>query len=60
MPRPIPPVTLTGTHIFKHRNHMLMLDGSTRSTVWCSIVGPEWPAVKANLAARLAAPSGEA
>lgn len=37
-----------------HRNHMLMPDGSMRSSVWYSIIDSEWPAVKARLAARLA------
>lgn len=37
------------------RNHMIMPDGSTRHTVWFSIVADEWPAVKAGLIARIAA-----
>ena len=37
------------------RNHMLMPDGSTRHTVWYSIVADEWPAVKDGLLQRIAA-----
>ncbi len=35
------------------RNHMVMPDGSTRHTVWFSILTEEWPEVKANLLARI-------
>jgi RimJ/RimL family protein N-acetyltransferase len=37
------------------RNHMIMPDGTVRSTASYSIVDAEWPAVKASLEARLAA-----
>jgi RimJ/RimL family protein N-acetyltransferase len=37
------------------RNHMIMPDGTVRSTASYSIVDAEWPAVKASLQARLAA-----
>ena len=37
------------------RNHMLMPDGSTRHTMWYSIVDEEWPAVKDRLLQRIAA-----
>ena len=37
------------------RNHMIMPDGSTRHTLWYSIVAEEWPAVKAGLEQRVAA-----
>ena len=37
------------------RNHMLMPDGSTRHTAWYSIVAEEWPAVRDELLARIAA-----
>jgi RimJ/RimL family protein N-acetyltransferase len=43
------------------RNHMIHSDGSTRHSVWFSIIEEEWPSVKARLEARLAAsrlPSG--
>lgn len=35
------------------RNHIIMPDGSTRHSVWYSIINDEWPAVKANLETRL-------
>lgn len=35
------------------RSHMVMRDGRIRDSVVFSIIGPEWPGVKANLAARL-------
>ena len=38
-----------------HRAHMVMPGGRIRDSVYYSIVGPEWPAVKANLSTRLAA-----
>ncbi len=37
------------------RNHMVMPDGSTRHTMWYSIVADEWPWVKARLLERVAA-----
>lgn len=37
------------------RNHMVMPDGSTRHTMWYSIIDEEWPAVKAGLLQRIAA-----
>ncbi len=36
------------------RNHMVMPDGSTRHTVWYSIIAEEWPAVKQRLLERIA------
>jgi N-acetyltransferase len=35
------------------RNHMIMPDGSTRHSVWYSIIKEDWPQVKANLEARM-------
>lgn len=35
------------------RKHMIMPDGSTRHSVWFSILDDEWPAVKAGLLRRL-------
>lgn len=35
------------------RKHMIMPDGSTRHTVWFSILDDEWPTVKAGLMKRL-------
>jgi RimJ/RimL family protein N-acetyltransferase len=37
------------------RNHMLMPDGSTRNTVWYSIIADEWPSVKERMLQRIAA-----
>ena len=37
------------------RNHMLMPDGTTRHTMWYSIIDTEWPAVKERLLRRVAA-----
>lgn len=37
------------------RNHCVMPDGSLRHSVWFSITKEEWPDVRANLQARLAA-----
>ncbi|MGC1188540.1 MAG: GNAT family protein [Candidatus Acidiferrales bacterium] len=37
------------------RNHMIMPDGSFRSSVWFSITQEEWPGVKSGLEARMAA-----
>ncbi len=37
------------------RNHMITHDGSFRHSVWFSIIEEEWPDVKANLEARMAA-----
>ena len=39
------------------RNHMIMPDGSTRHTMWYSIVADDWPDVKARLLARIATSS---
>ena len=36
------------------RNHMIMPDGSIRHSHWYSVIREDWPAVKANLAGRLA------
>ncbi|HYD51498.1 MAG TPA: GNAT family protein, partial [Gemmatimonadaceae bacterium] len=36
------------------RRHMVVPGGRVRDTVMFSIVAPEWPAVRARLAARLA------
>ncbi|MBI1206938.1 MAG: GNAT family N-acetyltransferase [Azospirillum sp.] len=36
------------------RNHMVCADGRIRDTVWFSVVDRDWPALKANLVARLA------
>ncbi len=36
------------------RNHMVMPDGSTRHTMWYSIVAEDWPGVKAQLLERVA------
>lgn len=38
-----------------HRRHMRRADGSLRDTAWYSVLLDEWPAVKAELEARLAA-----
>ena len=38
------------------RHHQILPDGTLRDTVVFSIVAPEWPAVKKNLAWRLARP----
>jgi RimJ/RimL family protein N-acetyltransferase len=38
-----------------HRNHMLVRGGESRDSAWYSVVGSEWPAVQAGLAARVAA-----
>jgi len=38
------------------RNHMIMANGTLRDTCVYSIVAPEWPAVKANLAWQLTRP----
>ena len=37
------------------RNHMITQDGSFRHSVWFSIIEEEWPAVKIELEARMAA-----
>jgi RimJ/RimL family protein N-acetyltransferase len=37
------------------RNHMITQDGSFRHSVWFSIIQEEWPAVKIELEARMAA-----
>lgn len=39
------------------RNHFVMPDGSTRHSVWFSIIREEWPRVKALLEARVQRPS---
>jgi len=38
-----------------HRKHMLVRGGENRDTAWYSVIDDEWPAVRANLARRLAA-----
>ena len=38
------------------RYHMICADGRYRDTVYCSVIEPEWPRVKAALEARLAPP----
>jgi RimJ/RimL family protein N-acetyltransferase len=38
-----------------HRQHRVLLDGSYRDSAWYSVIDREWPAVRANLARRLAA-----
>ena len=38
-----------------HRKHMIMPDGSSRDTMWYSILDTEWPAVREALLARIAA-----
>lgn len=40
------------------RNHMLLPDGYRRHSVYYSLIDTEWPAVKARLEAKLAAPPG--
>jgi len=35
------------------RNHIIMPDGSTRHSVWYSIIEEDWPAAKAGLEARM-------
>lgn len=42
------------------RNHMIMPDGSTRHSVWYSIIEEEWPEVKVRLQNRLERARGEA
>jgi N-acetyltransferase len=37
------------------RKHMLVRGGERRDSAWYSVIDDDWPAVKANLAARLAA-----
>jgi RimJ/RimL family protein N-acetyltransferase len=37
-----------------HRKHMLVRSGENRDSAWYSVVDHEWPAVRANLEARLA------
>jgi RimJ/RimL family protein N-acetyltransferase len=44
---------LGAQHEGTFRNHMIMPDGSTRHSLWYSIVREEWPMVKANLETRL-------
>lgn len=34
------------------RNHMIQPDGSTRHSVWFSVIAEEWPAAKARLPQR--------
>jgi len=36
------------------RKHMLVRDGERRDSAWYSVIDDDWPAVKANLTARLA------
>jgi RimJ/RimL family protein N-acetyltransferase len=36
------------------RNHMVTSSGRIRNSVWFSIIDSEWPAVKAELQAKLA------
>ena len=38
-----------------HRHHMALPDGDWRDTAWYSVIGPEWPDVRARLHARLEA-----
>lgn len=42
------------------RNHMVTHSGRLRHSAYFSIIGSEWPAVKANLEAKLARPFGQA
>jgi N-acetyltransferase len=42
------------------RAHMVMPDGALRDSVYFSVIAGEWPAVKANLAAKLASRPAEA
>jgi RimJ/RimL family protein N-acetyltransferase len=37
-----------------HRRHMLVRDGESRDSAWYSVLGSEWPAVRAHLERRLA------
>lgn len=39
----------------RFRAHMVMPDGHLRTSVWFSVIAPEWPAVKSALAAKLRA-----
>ena len=39
----------------RFRAHMVMPDGHLRTSVWFSVIAPEWPSVKQALAARLRA-----
>jgi RimJ/RimL family protein N-acetyltransferase len=39
----------------RFRAHMVMPDGHSRTSVWFSVIAPEWPRVKNALAARLSA-----
>jgi len=39
----------------RFRAHMVMPDGHLRTSVWFSVIAPDWPAVKQALAARLRA-----
>ena len=39
----------------RFRAHMVMPDGHLRTSVWFSVIAPEWPAVKLALVARLRA-----
>jgi len=39
----------------RFRAHMVMPDGQLRTSVWFSVIAPEWPGVKRALAARLSA-----
>jgi RimJ/RimL family protein N-acetyltransferase len=39
----------------RFRAHMVMPDGCLRTSVWFSVIAPEWPAVKRALAAKLRA-----
>ena len=39
----------------RFRAHMVMPDGHLRTSVWFSVIAPEWPAVKRALAAKLRA-----
>ncbi len=41
----------------RFRAHMVMPDGHLRTSVWFSVIAPEWPAVKSALAAKLRAPA---
>lgn len=43
-----------------HRQHRVLADGSFRDSAWYSVLGTEWPAVRANLERRLSAAGPDA
>lgn len=45
---------LGARHEGTFRNHMIMPDGTSRDTVWYSILDSDWPAVQAHLLQRIA------